>query len=153
MAAASLPVPDPDVAPGGMWGALLTGLGAALGGLGVWLKSRTAAKKQAERVESSGGAQLDRIEAALEILTKTLVIPTEDGGRIATSRRLADTILVQIGSRLDKIEAQLGKRPGNSEKLDDLRRNVEGLRRDIGSLTEAVLSSVEIQRASARRKE
>lgn len=147
MRESAVPVPDPDVAPDGVWGALLAGLAAALGGLGVWLRGRRVVKEveRAERDEfkETTAARLTAIEESLELLKRTLVVETEDGGRVAKSQKLADNLLVQIGARLNEIDARIAKRPAQLGELS----------RDIKSLTDAVQSGMDHMAAELRRKE
>lgn len=121
-------MPEPEITSSGPLVALIAALTALAGGALEYLRRRMRPPRE---------TQLDRIEAQVQILVKALVITNDDGGRIATSRRLADG----LGHRLEKIERLLERRGPqlgrHGEKLDELAKNVD-------SLCSAVQSAVEI---------
>lgn len=125
----------PDFAPGGVIAGLIAALTAVVAGWAEVIRRK--------KLREAGPSQLDRIEEMLTILTKTLVVATEDGGRITVSRQLAQG----LHARLDAIEKQLARRTiargADYEKLNELCRNVE-------SLSAAVMSAVDIMQERRR---
>lgn len=124
---------EPDLSsPSGPLAALLVALTALAGATLEYIRRRTMSPKV---------SQLDRIEAAVGVLVKTQVVETDDGGRVATGRRLTEALSRDISTRLDQIEKLLARRTpqlaGQSEKLEELGRNVD-------SLAAAVQSAVEL---------
>lgn len=132
-------MPEPEITSSGPLVALIAALTALAGGALEYLRRRMKPHKE---------TQLDRIEASLKILVQVLVVPTEEGGRVATSRRLAEGLRSDLGSRLDQIERLLTNRTPQltqqGKKLDELAKKVDDLIRNEDSLASAVQSAVEI---------
>lgn len=131
------PLPDPGQLPdyhGGVIAGLITAITALILGVAEYVRRHWIVKGTA--ISSS---QLDRIENMLNVLIRTLVVATEDGGHTTVSKQLAKG----LHDKLDGIEKQLARRvpqrTQEHEKINELCRNVE-------SLSEAVMSAVEIMR-------
>lgn len=126
---------EPSItSPAGPLAALIVALTALVGGLLEYLRRKM-------KTGSGKPTQHDRIEASLQVLVRALVIETEEGGQVARSKRLVESLLSQLSGRLDQIERLLAKRvpqlTRQEAKMEELARNVE-------SLGAAVLSAVEL---------
>lgn len=141
-------MPEPEITTDGLAG-LIAAAALALGAVAEYLRRKLRNGKP------KAPTQLDRIEAALAdlkeplaLLVRTLVVEIEGGGKVSTSRKLADRLSEEITRRFDAIEDKLAKRPPRpaDERIAALARNVE-------FLSDAVQSGMEtLRKQIAERK-
>lgn len=142
-----MPTPDPEI-PGGTIAGFLAALATLAGSLAAYF-----------RLKGAKAPRLERIEAQLAILTRTLVEETPEGGHVTTSRALAD----KLSTRLDEIERLLNRRgtqlPVESKKMVEIEHHLAALRgdlqaqnRNIESLSSAVQSALDIMQDETRRR-